>query len=358
MRRRPGMTYRRLPGKKRGIGHWSTLWMGDDHLLSVSSNGYSESYTRFYFKDIKAVVARLTNRGRMWNVILGMMLGVSLLAFFSSFGDGTTSWSVTMTILAFLLLVGLLVNTLRGPTCRCHILMPLGIHELPTLGRIRTVRKVLDRLRPLIEERQGTTVPDDAVILPSPPPSDEPVPMPVAATSRPAAPMSSAGAASSYRGSAHYAAFSLLIVHAFLGVTILEYHGTPFLFAYGLLTLGLLVCLVTAVVQQYSHPFPLPARRLVWGALLAMACAIPFGYYVGIFLSAMKTVEKANPAMDMKGIVSTITANPFFPICMVFFSACSAIVGALGLITCLRGKGAVDDAGRRNGVITTKDAVP
>jgi hypothetical protein len=351
------MKYRRLPGKKRSIGHWRTLWMGDDHLLSVSSNGYSEEYTRYYFKDIKALVARRTNRGRIWNGILGILFGMCLLGLFASLGDGTTSWTVTLAILAALLLVSLIINTLQGPTCRCHILMPLGTHELPTLGRIRTLRRTLDRLRPFVVERQGTAVPEDDGI-PSAPPADEPVPISFAALPDAVAPMSRETAASPYRGSAHYAAFSLLIVHAFLGVTVLEYHGTPFLFAYGFLTLGLLVCLVTAVVQQYSHPVPRMARRLVWGALLTVACAIPFGYYVGVFLSAMQAMEKANPAMDMQGIVSAITANPLFPFCIVCFSACCAIVGALGLITCLRVKGVADDAGRRNGVAPTRDVAP
>ena len=363
------MKYRRLPGKKRSFGHWGTLWMGEDHLLAVDSNGYSEDYTRYYYKDIKAVITRRTNRGRIWNGILAAALGVCLLALFTSLADGATPWTVTMTILSAMLLAGILVNTLRGPTCRCHILMPLGIRELPTLRRVKTVRKTLDRLRPCIEERQGTIVQEVAAAR-SGPPAIEPLPfstgdstgsfVPVLHEVTPG-PMSVAtgnNGASGYRGSAHYAAFSLLIAQAFLGVTALEYHGTPFFMLYGLLMLGLFACLVTAVVKQHSRTVPRLAGRLVWTALLGMTCVIFLGYYVGVFLSVMETKGKANPGMDVPGIVSAITIHPFFPYCIVCFSVCSAVIGVLGLLSCLRSTSFAGAAGWKSGRALPRDVAP
>jgi hypothetical protein len=364
------MKYRRLPGIKRNFFSWRSLWMGDDHLLAVNSKGYAEDYTRYYFKDIKAVVVRRTARGRIWNGILAAALGLCLFAFVMYGFYPSGALAVAVVLATPLLVVGLFVNIVLGPTCCCHIQVPLGIHELPSLRRIRTVRKVLDRIRPFVVERQGTIVPEDAFAR-SVSPADEPLPMSVATMPQTMAPLPRDVAslpgtvpgggiteASRYRGSAHYAAFSLLIVQAFLGVTALEYHGAPFLIMYGFLTLGLFICLVTAVVKQYSHPVPRPVRRLVWAALLAVTCAIPVGYYVGVFLNVLKANANANPEMDMKGIVAVITANPVFPFCIVFFSAYCAILGALGLFSYLRDKEVFGDAGRKNGVVPTRDLAP
>jgi hypothetical protein len=362
------MKYRRLPGKKRSFGHWRTLWMGEDHLLAVDSNGYSEDYTRYYYKDIKAVMVRRTARGRIWNAILATALGVCLFSLVWYVFYRSEALAVLVVFGTPLFLAGLLVNTLRGPTCRCHILMPLGIRELPTLKRIKTVRKTLDRLRPCIEERQGTIAQEVAAAR-SGPPAIEPLPfstghstgsfVPVLPEVTPE-PMSVAAGnngVSDYRGSAHYAAFSLLIAQAFLGVTALEYHGTPYFMLYGLLMLGLFVCLMTAVVKQHFRTVPRLAGRLVWAALLGMTCVILLGYYVGVFLRVMETKGKANPGMDVPGIVSAITIHPFFPYCIVCFSVCSAVIGVLGLLSCLRGTSFVGAAGWKSGRSLPRDVV-
>jgi hypothetical protein len=356
------MKYRRLPGKKRSFGHWRTLWMGEDHLLAVDSNGYSEDYVRYHYKDIMAVITRRTAGMWVGNGILATALGVCLLVLFTSLGDGATPWAVTMTVFSALLLAGILVNTLRGPTCRCHILMPLGIRELPTLRRIKTVRKTLDRLRPFIGERQGTIVPDYTFAR-SVPPTAEPLPMSIEpllrdVTSPPETVKQENAAAPGYRGGAHYAAFSLLIVQAFLGVTALEYHGTLFLFMYGFLMLGLFVCLVTAVVKQHSRMVPRLAGKLAWAALLSMTCAIFLGYYVGVFLNVMKTKGKANPEMVVPEIFFSITTHPYFPFCIVCFSVCSAVIGVLGLLSYLRGKARPGDAGRKSDRALPRDFAP
>jgi hypothetical protein len=356
------MKYRRLPGKKRSFGHWRTLWMGDDHLLAVDSNGYSEDYTRYHYKDIRAVMVRRTARGRNWNIILAAALGLCLFAFawYAFYPSGALA--VLVVFGAPLLLTGLLVNTLRGPTCRCHILMPLGIHELPTLRRIRTVRKTLDRLRPCIGERQGTIMPEYSSARAE---SSTAEPLPISAESlskggtavQQTVPPGNAAAAR-YRGSAHYAAFSLLIVQAFLGVTALEFHGMPFFFMYGSLTLGLFACLVTAIVKQRFRTVPRLAGTLIWVALLTLAGAIFFGYYMGAFLNVIKAKGTANPEMDVPGIVSVITTHPYFPVSMVCFSVFSSLIGALGLLSYLRGKDVPGNAGRKGGRVLPRDFAP
>ena len=61
------------------MGKWHTLWLGDDHLLAVQSTGYSEEYTRFYLKDIQAIVSRRTISGTVWNAFFGFVVVMSLI---------------------------------------------------------------------------------------------------------------------------------------------------------------------------------------------------------------------------------------------------------------------------------------
>ncbi len=60
-----------------------------------------------------------------------------------------------------------LVNLLRGPTCVCQIRTAVQTERLPTLKRLRTARKVIARLKPMIEQTQSPLAP--AQLGPRPP---------------------------------------------------------------------------------------------------------------------------------------------------------------------------------------------
>ena len=142
----------------------SSLWLGKDHLLCIDSNGYSETYKRFYFQDIQAVTIRLTRRRLIWNWVLGLptILCVAgwgydlLLSGIPSLGGIITGVVVTM-----LFAVPLLINNLRGPACACELRTAVQTEDLPSLCRLRKTRKILNRLRPLIAEAQGQLAPEE-----------------------------------------------------------------------------------------------------------------------------------------------------------------------------------------------------
>src|SRR5690242_8964250 len=58
-------SYTRMPGQFRGVFRRFSLWMGDDHLLLVDSTRFSESYKRFYLRDIQSIIVRRTPRYRV-----------------------------------------------------------------------------------------------------------------------------------------------------------------------------------------------------------------------------------------------------------------------------------------------------
>src|SRR5436190_14424668 len=69
-----GPSYRRLPGRGRKTSGWiglgatvNTIWLTSDHLLLRETvYGLSESYKRFYFRDIQAFIVRRSPRWIAW----------------------------------------------------------------------------------------------------------------------------------------------------------------------------------------------------------------------------------------------------------------------------------------------------
>jgi len=135
----------------------SSLWLGDDHLLFVECAGYTETYKRFYYRDIQAFIIRKTTTRAVWNWITGSLAAVCALAVFGSWrADGLDSGMVIFFSIVFLFFAVLLaLNNLSGATCACQIRTAVQTEELPSLCRLRQTRRVLDKIRPLIVAAQG-----------------------------------------------------------------------------------------------------------------------------------------------------------------------------------------------------------
>jgi len=155
--------YRRLPGRDSGLLSYSRLWLGPDHLLLARTIFFAEEYKRFYFRDIQAIITRRT----AWREILSIVLILTAIVFgaLAVFTNG--GWSAFSVGMTGTLLVAVLVNWLRGPTCVCHVRTAVHIEELSPLKRFRAVGKVIDRLKPNIEPAQGPLAPE--LLRPKPP---------------------------------------------------------------------------------------------------------------------------------------------------------------------------------------------
>jgi len=136
-----------------------SLWLGHDHLLFIDSNGYTENYKRFYFRDIQAFTLGISKRRLVWNLVLGILTAICLMVWladiFSISPTKSVGGIITGVLLTLLFAVPLLFNNLLGPTCSCQIKTAVQSEELPSLNRLRRARRVLARLRPFIIEAQG-----------------------------------------------------------------------------------------------------------------------------------------------------------------------------------------------------------
>src|SRR5262245_2969335 len=109
--------YRRLPGHGSGALENMTLYVGADHLLQVSSSGFTENYRRFYFRDIQSIVLRKSAHGKVWNAVWGSLFLLLAAIAAGTSGVAAIVWWGVAAIFLFLLAF----NMGRGPTCVCQI---------------------------------------------------------------------------------------------------------------------------------------------------------------------------------------------------------------------------------------------
>ena len=146
----------------------SSLWLGPDHILSIEYEYFRESYKRFYFRDIQAILVQKTIRFAVWNYILGVITLIPLiftLAFLHKGGSGwTTDAGVTVFgIITMLFALISVVHLISGPTCKTFLRTAVQIEELPSLCRAKSTRRALAKIHPLIVAAQGSELSPEAI---------------------------------------------------------------------------------------------------------------------------------------------------------------------------------------------------
>ena len=135
--------YRRLPGRFAGLGYGSSLWEGDDHLLLVKWIAVSETYRRFYFRDIQAITICTTRSWIVTGVLLavaGALCGIPAVwmgGFFLAFPG----------LPAAGLLAASVWNFWQGPSCRTVIQTAVQAEPIRSLHRRNQARKVIAQMR-------------------------------------------------------------------------------------------------------------------------------------------------------------------------------------------------------------------
>ena len=265
--------YKRLPGKKKGflIGH-HTLWQGADHLLQIYSRLGVEDYKRYYFDDIQAIITRKTGSGRIANIILGAIFG--LFCFFAVSSSG--SWRLLPAIIAATILLILLINILRGPTCETVLLTAVQTEKLYPLHRLKTTEPVMNRLRSVIERRQGRIDPniyDKQSVSSSAQRANKP---PGGAKKR------SLKAQKHERGRVHLILFALLIADGLIVAASFILTHVALTLLGSALTMLLGICVVVALVKQHESNLKRPLRNLTWAALGYVCFSFIAGYIVSM----------------------------------------------------------------------------
>jgi hypothetical protein len=323
--------YSRLPGRgfKRGISSLlirtrARLYAGKDHLLSIYSTGYTEDYRRFYYKDIQAVVACKTARGKIWNIIFGIFtLVFSLLSF-----TVDNPWTTVLWIITGFFLLFLFINWFRGPTCMSHLYTAVTKEELPSLSRLKNTIKVMNHLRLIIENTQGKLTHEEIRLNAS------------EIQSRGAAGVRYAAGHTAfsqplkyYDGKFHEILFYLLLIGGLY--TILE-----FFFNYLMLTiLGVLVGAalaifgIVSVIKQHNSSMKGGLIGAAWSALGYIFVDYIISYFVYIFI-AFKNPNVMNNQWELLKIYSEVSPfdSPFLMGFYIFSIVGYFLIGITGLI--------------------------
>lgn len=152
----PDFTRLKKLGGRTSMGS-ASYWLARDHLMVVEVSNYNERYRRFYFRDIQAVIV-LRNSFRMWGNIVTAALGsVAFVPIVVAFGTPEASpILVFFTILLLSSIMGIVFNTLRGPTCSTHLRTAVQTQKLMGITRQRRAEFLLETIEPLIQQAQSS----------------------------------------------------------------------------------------------------------------------------------------------------------------------------------------------------------
>ena len=335
--------YKRLPGRSGAYISWFDpsryqLWLGEDHLLHLSWTNFSESYKRFYLKDIQTIVLSRTMRGRIINIVLGILLLISaLLCWPLALGAGVTIQVYVFGTLAPMFAILLGWNTLFGPTCRCCLHTAVQVEELPSLGRIRSARKTFVILQLAVEAAQGKLTAEDLDVSSEKQTmhqaSAHALPAISAASSKEAVPLKHEN------GKAHMFLFALMPIGAATSLADIFYrHSIKDMFDMIFFLATLLIAIV-ALIRQRDSDLPSDLKRTTWVVLWIMIASFFIGYSlaIGYMISRGGMMTSADP-------YELMFASPAFKSYIAIQAIVFAAAGLIGLVQLSRFRSSYADS--------------
>lgn len=333
MARKP-KEYKRLPGRGRrskgaSFGLRNSLWLGPDHILSVSNAGYTEDYQRFYYRDVQAILAHRTAAGVAMSAALGFLAIASLvLVLVGELSKWPLPGTVTAGISAGMFLFFLLVHWLRGPTCACFLRTAVQTVQLHSIQRMRTARKAIRLMRVPIEAAQGALSAAEAEQFAQAVAAAPPTPFSRANGSRLPKP---------YRGMAHHLLFVVLLFDLCHSCARFFTGGLVMFFLSLALFVALAFSLVLALVRQAGTDLPPLIKRLTWGGFVYFCAIYMAGSVHATFMEAANAQKGTDPwARIIQAASQSVFDSPFELFMLSFSVACTAPIGIAGLLLMLR----------------------
>jgi len=268
--------YQKLPG----TGHKymlnnSKLYCGQDHILSVNSQGITEDYKRFYFRDIKAIIIRKTSTHEIMTAIYSILFLI-ILAIAIKEKTSIFFW-VLLGIPAVLLVLELFLKA----TCVCHLLTAVQREELPSLRRIKNARKVIQILKPLIENAQGFLGTDELRLKLA---REHFQTMPVNEQPKVSDQVSSAVPGSKQSTIFHLVLFLLMMANGIIIAIWMPYQSQYFNTALSIMYVCISVMTFAAMVAQAKYKVSRDLKALVYAALGYVVSGYLFVNVIGFII--------------------------------------------------------------------------
>ena len=126
------------------------LWLGSDHLLHVTSTGYTENYRRCYLRDIQTMLIVHTS-SRTYIALTLFALAAIPAIILTANGGGPMGYGIVVAVA----LPFFIWNHLLGEGCRVVVVTAVQQEKVPSLSRLPKTRRVLAELKVLIEAAQA-----------------------------------------------------------------------------------------------------------------------------------------------------------------------------------------------------------
>jgi hypothetical protein len=308
----------RIPGRS-GVFIRDSLWKAEDHVLSVRRNPFSESYRRYYFADVQAIVlTELSNSVAPYAAVLAVCL-ISLAA--GLVYTRHLGWGILSGLLA---LVAFYLSW-RLPTCACYIKTSVSTEKLQSLAHLRGAQKALLIIRAEIEKVQGSANPE---MFHANPPLARTDSMHIP-TSRLTPPLRHS------TGVMHWIAFALLLLRGALAIITLGRMNSsiPFNAVVGAVGTGALLFLIFAAIQQRRSDMTHNVRVAVYAALAWYVASGLAAFAVGIYLGVQLGLNRVNSAV--------LAGAPAFKVYELVVLIGYLILGCTGLLLMARHQRAV-----------------
>lgn len=144
---------RRLAGRRWFSGQ--SLYATDEFLLCVNGGVFQETYRRFYYRDIQAILLRRSGSNSGLIVLSTILLVLSAVAAANSLmSPAPLSVPIFWLTVAALSAVGLTWSLVSQGQCVCYIQTPVSIQRLPVTN-VRAAKRLMSELSPHIEAAQA-----------------------------------------------------------------------------------------------------------------------------------------------------------------------------------------------------------
>lgn len=326
--------YKRLPG--RGYAYFgfgrSSLWLGPDHLLLIIRRGYTEEYKRFYYRDIRAIVIRRTQKYLAWNVILGSLTALCLLVL--TLGMVSWEWSepglIAWSIFTGIFLFFLTLHLAKGPTCATHLYTAVHAEPLASMNRLSKSLRVMRQIGPNIETVQGAIDHEQLLsreAVGAPPIFRRPVQVTPAET------------VSNYSGIVHVILFAVFLIDSAQS-SLSIFHRTNLLHTTNLIVFFALWagCIAALILQRRSR-LTSTIKGLTWGSFCFLALMLLLGYIYSMIV-LFDNPAAARTQWDLTKAVwnASPLESPVLMAINIFGILGSAALGLSGLIAWMRFK--------------------
>ncbi len=278
---------------------------------------------RFYYSDIQAFVTTKTSAGKVWNLVLGVCIAITLLLSIKSLPIPVAL------MVAGVFIFFLLLNILMGPTCKCYIQTAVNWERLSSLRRVRSARKVINKVAPLIKNAQGELTHADIAAKVK---ETSAVPVSKAAKASPARVARDSATVKNYSGGVHLALFGVLLLDGLWCIADIFYTSLALSIMGSVVTMGFVILMIIALVKQHRSRLGKEIRTTTWVSM-AYACLHYVLSYVIYMYVFFQNPKMANNQWGMIKVMAymDILEYPFLLGLFIFSSLASLTIGGLGM---------------------------